>query len=311
MDIGVVVGRFQVDELHDGHRALLNLVAKASDLVCVVLGVTENLGSRRNPLDFQTRKMLVEDWGRVAGISDRLVVLPHADDSSDLIWSQNLDRMISRAFPGHSVKLYGGRDSFLKAYQGKYKSEDLSGVTDTAPGLAATGIRQTVSKKPLSSADFRRGVIYGAYNQWPRLFMCVDIAVLRGDELILGQRDNEAQPRFFGGFVDQRDESLESAALRELREEAGIPAEQVHLEFVTSRIIRDHRYRGSDDGLLMTSLFVAHWKDSWVPILPLAGDDMDGIVRLKVSQPDLISSVMPCHRELMASVVSALSKESK
>lgn len=58
-DIGVIVGRFQVNELHPGHLELINDVTARHKRMIVFLGVAPVLVTRNNPLDFITRKEML------------------------------------------------------------------------------------------------------------------------------------------------------------------------------------------------------------------------------------------------------------
>lgn len=299
--IGVVVGRFQIDRLHEGHRQLLKQVALDSDVLCVVLGVTENRGSRRNPLDFITRKLAVEYALKEEQIYPSFVILPLLDNASDTVWSTNLDTLLQQTFPGDSFTLYGGRDSFLKAYKGGLKTKELFLSRKTS----STERRAVVAANPHSTEEFRQGVIYGAYNQWPRLFMCVDVAPIMPDRktLILGKRHNEDLYRFPGGFVDQTDASLEQAARREAKEEAGVDAET--LQYVGSFKVPDHRYKTTDDGLIMSSFFIA-WNMTEVH---QAGDDLDELFECwfqDYGEVELLEFVVPAHRQHMSALLKVL-----
>lgn len=308
MRVGVVVGRFQIDSLHPGHDQLLRYAGTVrSDILCVVLGVNDNRGSRRNPLDFITRKLMIEEWHRDSGLNIPLVVFAQQDQISDEVWSRNLDSMLRAAFPGASITLYGGRDSFLPYYKGSLTTED---VTEKFAGYeAATTNRKLIAGNPVSSMDFRRGVIYGAYNQWPRTIMCVDVAVYNSyhDVLVIGKRKDENAARFFGGFVDQADPSLEHAAKREAEEEANL-CEPYELEFVGSAHVPDYRYKCSDDGLIMTSLFVAKTYNANLK----AGDDMDELFRItqfsSIDEESALNMVMPGHKPLMSMLIKHLRK---
>lgn len=305
MQIGVVVARFQVDELHAAHRDLLAQVRAKADVVCVVLGVTENRGSKRNPLDYIIRKSMVESFWAGQGWSTPLVILPQHDEPQDSVWSANLDRMLCSTFPGAGFVLYGGPDSFLPHYCGNLLKQEL----EVEFSERATAVREVIAATPSNSPAFRRGVIYGAYNSWPRLFMCVDIALVdtSAAKIWVGKRKTEDQFRFFGGFVDQRDASLELAAGRELEEEAGISG-CYNPRFLGSFKISDYRYRTPDDGLLMTALFMVDSKE-----LPRAGDDIDEVHERSLDQgrSALVDAMMPCHRELMIRVLNTLREDSE
>ena len=105
-----IVGRWQVDDLHDGHQLLLSEVFKHHEKVIIFVGVTHVLGSLENPLDYPTVVPMLQLAYPTA------TVLPIANHGSDEIWSQNLDSLIRTVAPIGKVTLYGGRDSFINKY---------------------------------------------------------------------------------------------------------------------------------------------------------------------------------------------------
>ena len=54
-DCGVIIGRFQTSDLHSEHIKLIKYVLNRHQKVIILLGISPVLGTRRNPLDFQTR----------------------------------------------------------------------------------------------------------------------------------------------------------------------------------------------------------------------------------------------------------------
>lgn len=306
LKIGAVVARFQVDELTEGHQHLLMSVASNCDVVVVILGYDENKGSRRNPMDFLTRKMMLEAWWWQELPDKPLVVLPKHNRPTDEYWSTELDHMLLEMFPGHSIKLYGGRDSFLVRYKGKLPHEVVMGL-ESKPG---TAVRAEIARVPGDTRDFRRGVIYGAYDNWPRVFMCVDVGLVvsKGGKtnIILGRRKNETLHRFFGGFVDQG-ESLETAAKRELEEESGAQAGVV--KYLKSFEVGDYRYSTKDDGKVLTAFFLA--KNPLGKVA--AGDDIDEIQEFDLDEgiDFLMGLVVPSHKPLMEHLVLHLREEKK
>ena len=60
MDIGVVVGRFQVDDLHEGHKCLLNFARRRHPNLVVFIGVPALEGTRNNPLSYQLREQMIK-----------------------------------------------------------------------------------------------------------------------------------------------------------------------------------------------------------------------------------------------------------
>lgn len=250
-DVGVIVGRFQVPELSEGHMDLINNVIESHKQVLIVIGTSATLGTKKNPLNYITRKQMIETTFPQA----KVLVTHLMDVGNDEVWSNNLDNLIRQMYALGSVCLYGGRDSFINSYHGKYQTFEL-GVTDRIEG---TKIRENVGKETVNSPDFRSGIIYQSQNQYPKTFPTVDIAVIKkyninGYEVLLGKRPDRKGYRFIGGFVDPTDKSIEDSAMRELHEEVDVGVDNDSLEYVGSNLQQDYRYNSPDERI-MTSLF--------------------------------------------------------
>lgn len=248
-DIGVIIGRFQVHELHDAHREMINEVIKRHDKIVLFLGVSPTLCTQRNPLDFLSRKvMFEEEYGNRIS-----VILPLNDKKSDFVWSNQVDTKIREVFPIGSVVLYGSRDSFIPHYHGIFD------VIELVPHslVSATEIRKSVSKKVDRTKEFRAGVIYACYNSYPIVHPTIDVAIMNDDEtkVLLGRKKDEIEYRFIGGFADITDESYEQTVRREAYEETGL--EVGDLQYVASDKVKDWRYRSSTDRSIMTIFFKA------------------------------------------------------
>lgn len=241
--IGVIIARFQSPYLHNGHKNLINSVAANHNKTVIVLGVSPVLGSRKNPLDFHTREMMIKR--EYPG----MVVLPLSDHPIDARWSQNLDTLLANSFPGASFKLYGSRDSFIPYYSGKLEVIELPETSNQS----ATLIREQISDKVLDSEEFRTGIIYAYSNTYFKVYPTVDIAVFRNSktELLLGRKDIDNQWRLLGGFADPTDESFEESAKRELTEECG-PIETTEMSYEKSFRVNDWRYRSESDKIITT-----------------------------------------------------------
>ena len=264
-DVGVVVGRFQVDELHFGHRFLIESVLAKHRDVLVAIGVSGGLPSKRDPLDYETRRRII------LGSYPKVNVRPIYDCPSDEEWSKNLDRLVKKVFSGRKAVCYGSRGSFLEVYSGDSHHEFIEEVA----GFSGTTARWKISLAAVDSKDFRAGAIYAASSRFPVSYQAVDIAVVSFDrgEILLGRKERDGgKLRFIGGFVDPSDESLERAVRRELFEEAP-NIEISDLRYLGSRRIDDFRYRGSDDGI-MSALFIS----AFIFGSARAGDDLDALV---------------------------------
>lgn len=262
MNLGVIVGRFQVPELHEGHIKLIDHVKTQFNQVVVLLGVSSIPASPRNPLDYITReKMIKEKYPDIT-------VAPLADQPTDQAWSQLLDKTISMInVTGGKVILYGGRDSFKPFYSGRYDTVEI----ETGNFWSGTEMRKLAANEVIGSREFRHGVIYGLSNQFPRVFLTVDIAILRDGKVLLGKKRNEPLHRFPGGFVDQNDPNMETTAKREAQEETGVVCEDA--QYLGSFSTRDWRYKHKDDGVVMTNLFASVENAG----IPHPADDLDEV----------------------------------
>jgi bifunctional NMN adenylyltransferase/nudix hydrolase len=243
-DVGVLVGRFQVPELHDAHRDLINTVLRKHDKVIIILGSSPLWATKTNPLDFQARRQMIRETFPDADIEVLYIKDVHNDD----MWSKQLDG------PGQTAVLYGSRDSFLNHYTGTLPSAEL----ESTVFVSGTEVRKDVARsKARNSSDFRAGIIWATQNRFPTSFPTVDVAVLNNDatKVLLAKKPNETKYRFIGGFADpKRSNSFEEDAIREVQEEAGIKVSG--LEYLGSAKIDDWRYRGEDDKI-KTLFFVA------------------------------------------------------
>ena len=285
---GVIIGRFQTPELHSEHIKLIQYVLDRHEKVILFLGVSPTLANKKHPMDFITRKYMIEEQ---FGIS-KLTIMPLSDNKSNEIWSKQLDSKIKEVFPLGSVTIYGSRDSFIPYYSGVNKTLELQPEIF----ISATDIRELASKKVIASPEFRAGIIYSVYNQFPVVYSTVDIAIIKDDEILLGQKLGETEWRFIGGFVDTTDESDEAAAKRETLEETGL--EVADLEYVCSMQVEDWRYRGIKDRSIMTRFF----KAKYIFGCPTPQDDINALKWFKLT-PELKNILVEEHKKLFKKLV--------
>ena len=251
---GVVVGRFQVHELHDGHMELFRQVRARHSRVVVFVGVAGARGTKHNPLDFETRMKMIQ-----AKFPD-FSVLPIADVMTDEAWSANLDSAIRLIASYGDVTLYGGRDSFVPHYHGNFQPVELALDPQTMK-VKGEDIRAKLTNQVMESADFRAGVIYAAMNQYPRVVTTVDVViwhkkyvpvipgmaglVRETKEFLLGRKEGEPGWRFIGGHAEPKHFTFEEDARAEAMEEAWVDLGT--LTYIGSAIVPDWRYFEEDD----------------------------------------------------------------
>jgi len=266
-EVGVIIGRFQVPELHSAHRNLIEKVCEQHRKVLVLLGVAPVRVTRHNPLDFLTRELMVKK------AFPRVVALPVRDMPDDRDWSRHIDDKIAEAVGEASAVLYGSRDSFIPHYVGRYPTIEMP----ESIKVTGTAMREAASREIRAERAFRTGVIYAVAQRYPTSYQCVDVVIWRrgpaGVEVLLGRKrtDLEGRWRFVGGFVQPEDASIEVAAAREAAEETGsMGLDQPRYAF-SARVV-DWRYRNEPDQI-MTAVFTAKYlygKEA-------AGDDLDAV----------------------------------
>lgn len=296
-DVAVIVGRFQVHQLHEAHIELIDTVQEMHSRVIIFIGLSPLRNTKTNPLDFPSRKKMIQE-----AYPD--VEVYYIDDNrSDVVWSKNLDRQIENWLkPGQSATLYGSRDSFIPYYHGKFSTAELESKTY----VSGTEIRRRISVNHPPTKDFRAGVISASHSRYPTCYATVDVAVIDKDRgrLLLGQKAGETNLRFLGGFSSPESESYEEDGRREVMEEAGIVPEE--MTYIGSTTIDDWRYRGEADRI-KTLFFVGQYMSG----RPQGGDDIASVTW--VSLEDAITgkiAVVEEHQVLMDMLIAYLKKVS-
>jgi len=287
-DVGVLVGRFQVHELHDAHIDLIQSVCNEHDKVLIFLGLSPLMVTRNNPLDFESRKQMI------LKLFPEVNVLYIKDVKLDEHWSSTLDSQINDMVgPGQTVMLYGSRDCFISHYSGKYDTTELLQESY----VSGTETRKTIGRKVRNAPEFRAGVIWGAYNQFPKVYPCVDIAIYNedGTKLLMARKPYETKYRFVGGFADPGTTCFEEDARREVQEEAGIEISDP--EYVCSMGIDDWRYRNEVDKIVTT-----FFKAKYVYGRPTAGDDICEVRWFKIEELN-DDNVVSGHTKLLAKLL--------
>ena len=245
-DVGVIVARFQVHNLTDAHLDLIRTVSEQHKKVIVFLGLSPMIGTRNNPLDFEARKqMVLESFPDVT-------VLYIKDVGSDTVWSNRLDEHVKdHLLPSQNATLYGGRDSFIKHYTGKFPTQEL----ESSHVYSGTELRKEISSRVKSSPDFRAGAIWSVYNRYPSAIPTVDVVIYdipldvqnfpTKIRLLLVRKQYESKYRFVGGYAQPNTDSYEIDAKREVREEVGVSIQEPR--YIGSAVISDWRYEQEVD----------------------------------------------------------------
>lgn len=285
MKIGVIVGRFQIDNLHTGYLKLLNEVHKRSDEVVVCLGVKPTPSNKKNPLDFLNR------YNTLNQSYTNCYIIPVIDHPSNEQWSKNLDYLLDSLFMGKEITLYTGRDGFNEHYTGKYPVEV---ITTDIDHLNSSDRREIVGNATINSPDFRAGIIYAINNLPPRNYLTVDIACVdeKADKVLLGRKRGQSVYCFPGGFYDPKDGNPLNAARREFCEETSLGCEGGE-DLVGVYHIDDWRNRDSPDVNTMTFFY------TWPYCFGRAeaADDLEEVIWVPIS-PTPVVKLNPAHKVL-------------
>lgn len=279
--IGALVGRFQVHELHEAHKYLIDQVAENHKKVILFLGVPKVVGTKKNPLDFDSRKRMIQHH------YPNIVILALPDFGDDRRWSAELDKRVKEVYPIGDVLLYGGRDSFIPYYKNGGGQFDCKELDEYGTFVSGTEVRKMVSEEVKDSADFRAGVIYQSYNQYPKVHPCVDVAILDDkDRLLLAKRPYEDGWRFIGGFTKPSDACYEHAVRRKVREDVGGNLSITDVKYIGSVQVPDWRYQSEEDKIM--SILFKTWR-GWGRIEP--SDDVSELKWFDISELDKIEMV--------------------
>jgi len=285
-EVGVIIGRFHLPDLHDGHRQFIDSIVRSHKEVILFLGSTKVKISGKNSLSYDIRKKMIQSE------YPTVKVFKLDDNKSDEKWSTSIDNVLNFFYPNSSIILYGSRDSFLGYYSGKFDTSRLECMID----ISGTEIRKSIVSR--NTSDFRAGIIFAAQDRYPISYQTVDIAVFNDDhtKILLGRKPAEDKFRLFGGFVDVTDNSLEDAAVRELFEESSIQQAPEQLIYFGSYRIDDWRYEFEIDKI-MTTVFSTTYIESDLQI-PEASDDISEIKWFNVEHFNL-DNIEPEHQQII------------
>lgn len=259
--VGVVVGRFQVDALHDGHLSLLRHVANNHARVVIFIGIHALRADMENPMSYEHRLPMI------AEACPQAVILPLRDTASDEVWSQALDSMLYAVTGSAPAVLYSGRMGFHSHYHGLHPVEERHFVEGDKV-WSGTQRRAELGAVNIGSASFRSGIIHAVVREGTRTDITIDCAAVSEGKLLVGKKASEKLYRLPGGFWEP-EEGFQATATRECQEETGLIVQESTWEYVGDFEIADWRSQVSHK--IRTILFYADvpWSN---PVK--AGDDL-------------------------------------
>lgn len=298
--LGVVIGRFQVASLTEAHREILTHARKENDRLLVLLGCTGGSPTDMNPLSFEQRRHVISDYlYNGTGLMDVNIFPLYDNPLNDAAWSASVDQTIATVVGRESVsvRLYGGRSSFIPHYTGKHSVEKFSGLYSDS----GTASRLSAANHTLTP-DYLTGIIAAHQTRYPLAYSVVDIAIYNATthEVLLGRKNTDAPNTwgFLGGHVDVEDKSLEMAASREAFEESG-GLGIGPVRYLGSAKIHDPRYLQGKDGMI-GALFVAEYLYGRAR----ASDDIDEVKWFSCADIDFRSLVIPHHQQHLATFLA-------
>jgi len=281
--VGVIVARFQVPALHEGHRYILDYVLERHKTTLVILGCSPIM-TDRNPLSFEMRRQMIES------VYPQKIAIVSSDSipSSYEERSRRIDEVIRNTFSNRTAIIYGSRDSFVHTYQGVFETHEVPTIFSGS----ATKIREKVDV--IDSTDFRSGVIYANLHRKRSGYPTVDVAVLDStfqQILLVGKKDEEGKLRFPGVFFDpELDDSYESAGVRCIAKEIpGITT--TSLQLLQSLKLDDWRFRKTHDRVVTILL-----QTRYLGGLPLPGRGVNQVTWVNLNNLEKV--LVDCHKPL-------------
>jgi bifunctional NMN adenylyltransferase/nudix hydrolase len=305
-DALIFIGRFQPP--HRGHLDVLRRALSQAERVCILIGSTDRPRTIKDPFSYDERRQmmlaLLDEDER-----ERVVIAPVQDsmynDGDWLRWIQDVVATELGDTSGRRIGLIGHEKDTTSYYLRMFPQWEFV-ETDATEDISATEIREQLfaernnsfvswavpapvhdwlerfrTRPEFAQLKSEAEFIAGYQKAWaaapyPVTFVTVDALVVHSGHILLVRRRSEPGRGLWalpGGFVNQ-DERLETACIRELREETGLKLpEPVLRGSIKDRQVFDHPQR-SLRGRTITHAFLFHFPVGELPRVK-GGDDAD------------------------------------
>lgn len=320
-DFLVFIGRFQ--PFHNGHKHIIDHALKQSEHVIILIGSSHEPRTLRNPWKFAEREQFMRAAFSESE-QQRLIILPLMDDVyNDQNWTRLVQQSVNGAacqYPpkvgqnqprigliGHTkdessfylslfpqweyVELPAYKQVSATPLREKYFLEGI--IDDEFPATVkaeleafkTTSTYQDIAQEWAFIESYKKGWDAAPY---PPTFVTVDAVVVQSGHILLVERKarpGKGQWALPGGFVD-KDERLQDAVLRELREETRIKVPKPVLagSIIKSQVFDDPKR--SERGRTITHAYLIELKpDTQLPKVK-GGDDARTAFWLPLSNLD-------------------------
>lgn len=288
----IILGYFQCPFLTEKQIKCLADLQSTVDQVAIWIREAPVPCTKRQPFSGKQRTEMFAEF--FPSFETRLL----SDQKQAKKWSEMLDAEIAQNRGEAHLKLYAEPQIGLRDYVGN----EVFGILETdfsETDFSHISEAQEIGLKSVSSSvAFRLGILNALKRRYPTAFATVDVAIFRGNEILVGQKPDETKWRFLGGFVDPTDANHEAAAIREAFEESGVTVE-IQKRIGSCRI-DDWRYRYEEDQIIST-LFQAQY---------VAGEatPTDDIARLewKLFSSLTVEDLVPDHQGLFKMLAESL-----
>ena len=273
--ISVIISILQVDKINQEHLDYINFVLNQKhDLNIILLGLAPTKATKRNPLDFDSRRRMIEET-----FPGKFTIMYQNDLPDDKDWANAVIKNIKPIAGNRDIVIYGGRDNSLNYFPDNVKVV----IYEPTVYLPDNGTEQRIyaGKQVKGTKDWRLGCLYATQNRYDTVFPTVDCAIFDDDNyeyLYLAKKEKEKKFRFVGGFANpHKDKSFEQTVRREVYEETGL--EITPPIYIGSTLIDDWRYRAENDKII-TSFFVMKKLFG----SPKAQDDIVELHKIKINE---------------------------
>jgi bifunctional NMN adenylyltransferase/nudix hydrolase len=253
-DTLVLIGRFQ--PFHNAHLEIIKRSTALCNQLIVITGSAAQPRTYKNPFTVEERARMIR--AATSGLSIRVTIESNIDTIyNDQAWAVRIQAIVQRnTSPNERIAVIGHKKDESSFYLDMFPQWGYENVEEIAP-LSAVNIRDLFFKRN-ANLEFIRGVVPRTtfdyldafkdtpdYEQiikerefveeykkqyaslpYPPIFVTSDAVVIQSGHILMIKRRSEPGKGLWalpGGFVNANtDKSVESAMLRELREETGI-----------------------------------------------------------------------------------------